>query len=290
VFRFIDAEKANYPVRMMCRLLGVSPSGYYAWVLRPMSTRELQDQMLLVLVKESHERSRNTYGSPRIHADLTDAGIGIGRKRVARLMCRAGIRGAYRRRRHKTTFRDGTAPAADLVNRQFKASEPNKLWVADIKQIDTGEGPLYLAALQDVFSRPVVGWSMRENLQTPIVVDALEMAYRSRRPTGVIHHSDQGCQYTSIAFGRAAARAGIDLSMGSVGDCFDNALAESLWATLDRDLLSQMTLRTRAEARTAIFDYIEGFYNPHRRHSALGYKSPATFEEAWRAANVVEAA
>jgi len=286
VFRFIDREKATYPVRMMCRLLEVSPSGYYAWVSRPMSTREFQDQILVELVVESHRQSRRTYGAPRIHADLQEAGVRIGRKRVARLMRRAGICGAYRRRRFKTTLRAaGVAPAEDRVNRQFKALAPNRLWVADIKQIDTGEGSLFIAAVQDVFSRRVVGWSMREDLQTPIVVDALEMAYRSRHPSGVIHHSDQGCQYTSIAFGLAAKHAGIDLSMGSVGDCFDNALAESLWATLDRDLLLQQVFATRAEARTAIFDYIEGFYNPHRRHSALGYKSPAAHEAAWRAEN-----
>ncbi len=286
MFRFIDKEKVNYPVRLMCRLLDVSPSGYYAWTTRPTSTREFQDQMLLVLIRESHERSRRTYGMPRVWEDLKEIGIGIGRKRVARLMRREGIRGAYRRRRFKTTLRDVTAELSeDLVNRQFSATEPNRLWVADIKQIDTGQGPLYIAAVQDAFSRRIVGWSMRNNLKTEIVLDALEMAYRSRRPTEVIHHSDHGCQYTSIAFGRACERAEVTTSMGSVGDCFDNALAESLWATLDRDLLSQQNFATRAQARSAIFDYIEGFYNPYRRHSAIGYKSPAAFEAAWRAEN-----
>lgn len=267
----------------MCRLLEVSPSGYHAWKARPISTRAFQDLMLVALIKDSHERSRRTYGAPRVWEDLLEAGVRIGRKRVARLMRKQGLCGAYRPRRWKTTRRGRrlVAPAADHVDRVFAAPEPNRLWVADIKHVDTSEGPLFIAAVQDAFSRRIVGWSMRENLRTQIVLDALEMATHTRRPDAVIHHSDQGCQYTSIAFGLACRRANITPSMGSVGDCFDNALAESFWATLERDLLSRYTFATRLEARSAIFDYIEGFYNPHRRHSALGQISPAEFERRW---------
>jgi putative transposase len=283
VFEFIDREKANHSIRLMCRLLGVSPSGFHAWKARPMSTRGFQDLMLAALIKDSHARSRGTYGAPRVHADLLEAGVRISRKRVARLMRKDGLCGAYRRRGWKTTRRGRrlVAPAADHVERVFAAPDPNRLWVADIKHVDTGEGPLFIAAVQDAFSRRILGWSMRENLQTQIVLDALEMATQTRRPDTVIHHSDQGCQYTSIAFGLACRRANITPSMGSVGDCFDNALAESFWATLERDLLSRYRFATRLDARTAIFDYIEGFYNPHRRHSALGQISPAEFERRW---------
>jgi putative transposase len=283
VFRFIDREKATHPIRVMCRLFGVSPSGYHAWKTRPISTRAFQDQLLLELIRDSYHRSRDTYGSPRVWEDLREAGVCIGRKRVARLMRKDALCGAYRPRRWKTTRRGRrlVAPAADHVDRLFAAPEPNQLWVADIKHVETDEGPLFIAAVQDAFSRRIVGWSMRENLRTQIVLDALDMAVQTRRPDAVIHHSDQGCQYTSIAFGLACRRANITPSMGSVGDCFDNALAESFWATLERDLLSRYTFATRLDARSAIFDYIEGFYNSHRRHSALGQISPVEFERRW---------
>jgi len=205
----------------------------------------------------------------------------VGRKRVERLMAKAGIEGAHmRRRRPGTTVRvPGVVPADDLVCREFVASAPNQLWVADMKEVETAEGKLYLAAVTDCFSRRVVGWAMAEHMRAELVVAALQMAVGRRRPrTGVVHHSDHGSQYTSLAFGRTCREAGIAKSMGSVGDCYDNALAESVWATLTKELLARNTFATRAQARTAIFDYLEAFYNPIRRHSSLGNLSPAEFE------------
>lgn len=268
-----------FPVRMMCRLLGVSPSGYYAWRYRKPSSRAVSDASLLERISEIHARSYGTYGAPRIHAELAAQGVHVARKRVARLMKMAGLQGVSRRKRAFTTRRDSTSrPAPDLVNRDFSAKGPNQLWVADITYIPTWAGFLYLAVVIDVWSRRVVGWAMDNHLRTELVLHALNMALEQRKPSNVIHHSDQGCQYTSIAFGKRCQDAGVRPSMGSVGDCFDCACCESFFATLECELLDRRPLRSHQEAKAAIFTFIEGWYNPHRLHSAIGYQSPVNFE------------
>jgi putative transposase len=281
VFEFIDAEKTSFPIAFMCRRLGVSKAGYYAWRERPLAPRAVTDARIGTLIHQIHAGSRGTYGAPRIHAELADEhGIHCGRKRVARLMRSAKLRGVCRRRRVRTTRRDEQAQVSDdLVQRQFNATEPNALWIADITYLPTWQGFLYLAVVIDTYSRRVVGWSMANHLRTELVLDALEMALWNRRPArGLIHHSDHGCQYTSLAFGRRCREAGIAASMGSVGDCFDNAMCESFFASLECELIDRSHWRTHSDARMAVFDYIECFYNPRRRHSALAYLSPAEFE------------
>jgi putative transposase len=280
-FRFIEAEKARFPIAFLCRRLGVSTSGFYAWRSRPPCRRALADAQLSVTIRQIHTLSRGTYGVPRIHAELADLhAVRCGRKRVARLMRAAGLVGICRRRRVRTTQRDRAAiPSDDLVQRAFRAEGPDRLWVADITYLPTWQSFLYLAVVVDAYSRRVVGWAMADHLRTGLVLDALAMAVQRRRPKpGLIHHSDHGCQYTSLAFGRRCRESGIAQSMGSVGDCYDNALAESFNATLECELIARSRWRTHSEARMAVFDFIEGFYNPHRRHSALGYLSPAEYE------------
>lgn len=268
-----------YPVRTMCRVLGVSPSGYYAWLRRLPSARKRRDDEMKPLVSASHARSNGTYGRPRIHEDLKEAGMRVAAKRVRRLMKELGLEGVSRRRRTRTTRRDENArPAPDLVDRQFVAERPDQLWVADITYIPTWSGFLYLAVVMDAWSRRIVGWSMETHLRTELVLDALNMALWRRRPDGVIHHSDQGCQYTSYVFGRRCREADVRPSMGSVGDCYDNALCESFFATLECELLDRRRFRTQTEAKRAVFEFIEGWYNTRRRHSALGQLSPAEFE------------
>jgi putative transposase len=276
----VSAHQAEFRITSMCRVLGVSTRGYYAWRRREASAREQKDASLLVEIERIHYESRRTYGSPRIHAELREDGTRIGRKRVARLMKQARIAGVTRRKYVRTTQRDvRDRPAPDLVNRQFAANGPDQLWVADITYIPTLAGFLYLAAVLDVWSRKVVGWSMSTRLATKVVVDALAMALDRRRPEhGVIHHSDQGCQYTSIEFGRRCREHGVRPSMGSVGDCYDNAMCESFFATLECELLDRSRFRTTTEAELAVFDFIEGFYNTKRRHSSIGYVAPAVFE------------
>jgi putative transposase len=274
-------NQADFPVRVMCRVLGLSPSGYYAWLQRPLSARAVADQQLLGEIERIHTQSRWTYGRPRLHAELIDDGHRVGQKRVARLMRLGGIRGASRRKKWRTTTRDKEArPAPDLVERNFAAEGPDQLWVADITYIPTATGFLFLAVVLDAWSRRVVGWAMATHLKTSLVVQALEMALGQRRPKSVIHHSDQGTQYTSIAFGIRCKQAGVRPSMGSVGDAYDNALCESFFATLECELLETERFRNQAEAKIKIFDFIEGWYNPRRRHSALDYKSPIQFERA----------
>ncbi len=279
------ANRAEYGVGRLCRVLGVSRSGYYAWSKRGLSKRALEDQKLSERIVAIHKRSRGTYGVPRIHAELVDDHeIRIGRERISRLMRSEGIVGVSRRRETRTTLRAEGAPTiSDLVERDFSADGPDQLWVADITYVPTWAGFLYLAIVLDVWSRRIVGWSMRKHLRTELVLEALEMALHQRRPEGVVHHSDQGCQYTSIAFGRRCRQAGIQPSTGSVGDCFDNAMAESFFASLECELIDRESWKTRTEARLAVFDYIEGWYNPLRRHSALGYLSPMAFEAAHEA-------
>ena len=276
-----------HSIATMCRVLGVSPGGFYARLKRPSSARVRVDAELSERIAEIHRRSRATYGAPRIHAELKAQGTRVGRKRVARLMREAGLHGASRRKWVTTTVRDRNArPAPDLVNRNFTAAAPNRLWVADITYIPTWAGFLYLAVVLDAFSRKIVGWAMEPYLRVELVLKALNMALWQRRPTGVIHHSDQGSQYTSLAFGKRCEQAGVRPSMGSVGDCFDNALCETFFATLECELLNRKSFKTQAEARTAVFEFIEGWYNPHRRHSALDYLSPSDYERRHAAASV----
>ena len=268
-----------HKIATMCRVLEVSTSGYYAWRKRPASKRAQADAVLLRQIRTAHEVSRGTYGAPRIHAELAAAGIRVGRKRVARLMGAAGVVGVSRRRWITTTTRsDAARPAPDLVQRVFRADGPNRLWVADATYIPTWAGFLFLAIVLDVFSRKVVGWAMATHLRTELMLEALDMALGQRRPEGVIHHSDQGTQYTSIAFGLRCQAAGVRPSMGSVGDAYDNAMAESFFATLECELLDRQRFATPAEAEPVVFEWIEGWYNPHRRHSSLGYRSPNEFE------------
>ena len=258
----MSANQVRFRVATMARVLGVSTSGYYAWRRRPPSARAGADAELTARVQEIHAGSRGTYGAPRIHAELAEAGVAVGRKRVARVMRAAGIAGVSRRRGPRTTRREvQDRPAPDRVERRFEADAPNRLWVADITYIPTLAGFLYLAIVLDVFSRRVVGWAMAAHLRTELVTEALEMAVAQRRPDAVIHHSDQGCQYTSLAFGARCQEWDVALSMGSVGDCFDNAMAESFFATLECELLARTTLSTHAEARAAVFEFVEGWYN-----------------------------
>jgi putative transposase len=266
---------------MMCRVLEVSRSGYYAWRTRPPSTRALEDAELTQAIQRLHQRSKGTYGAPRIHRDLRDEDVRVGRKRVARLMKAAGLRGVSRRKYYVTTRRAvRVRPAPDLVARAFTAEGPNHLWVADITYVATWAGPLYLAVILDVWSRRIVGWAMATHLRTALVLAALEMAIHQRHPEGVVHHSDQGSQYTALQFGSRCRQFGILPSMGSVGDCFDNAMCESFFATLECELLDRCIFRTIEEARQSIFGFIEGWYNPHRRHSSIDYLSPIQFERA----------
>jgi putative transposase len=273
-------NQAVHSVAMMCRVLGVSPSGFYAWLDRPKSDRAKANEALLEKITRFHEASRGTYGCPRIMKDLVDDKEAVGHNRVARLMREAGIRGISRRKECWTTIRDKDArPAPDLVDRNFVASGPNQLWVADITYVPTWAGFLYLAIVLDVWSRRIIGWAMANHLRSELVLQAMDMAIWQRKPENVIHHSDQGCQYTSLAFGQRCREAGVQPSMGSVGDAYDNAMAESFFATLECELLNRHRFKSQVEARMAIFEFIEGWYNPKRRHSALDYQSPIDFEK-----------
>jgi putative transposase len=280
-FRLIEAEKANHPISLMCEILGVSRSGYHAWRGRPPSDRALSDAWLLERIREIHQANRGVYGAPRVHAELGLAhGIRVGRKRVQRLMRSAGLSGLVARRRGRTTVRvAGVRVADDLVKRQFRPAAPNVLWVADITYLRTWEGWLYRAAVQDAYSRRIVGWSMADHMRAELVVDALEMALHRRRPApGLIHHSDRGSQYVALGFGQKARDAGIAVSMGSKGCAYDNAVAESFFATLKKELVHRRSWPTRRELISEVFEFVEGFYNTTRRHSTLGYLSPAQFE------------
>jgi putative transposase len=280
-FKLIAAEKANHPVDLLCEVLGVSRSGFYSWSTRAPSDRTLSDAWLLEQIKEIHQANRGVYGAPRVQAELRMArGINVGRKRVARLMRQAQISGLIPKRRGRTTIRvPGVRVADDLVQRDFRPAAPNVLWVADITYLRTWEGWLYLAAVQDAYSRRIVGWSMADHMRADLVVDALQMALARRTPeAGLIHHSDQGSQFVSLGFGQACGKAGIARSMGSRGDCYDNAVAESFFATIKKELIRRQSWATRAELRTAVFEYIEIFYNATRRHSTLGMLAPAEYE------------
>jgi putative transposase len=265
----------------MCRVLEVSRSGYHAWARREPCARTLADAALSGRIAQIYTDSLKTYGSPRIHAELRlEDGVRVGRKRVERLMRSGGLSGQLRRRRAKTTIRvQGVRSAPDLVERDFNPSEPNRLWAADITYIRTWEGWLYLASVMDLYSRRIVGWALADHLRAELVVDALQMAVARRQPdAGLVHHSDQGSQYTSLIFTRRCRAVGIDVSMGSRGDCFDNAVLESFHASLKKDLIQRQAWPTKAETRTAVFNYVEAFYNRRRRHSTLGMLSPVDYE------------
>jgi putative transposase len=269
----------------MCRLLGVSSSGYYCWRTRPPSERSISNEVVTEKIRLVHDQSRKTYGYRRMTTELVEVhGEQIGQDRVARLMSIAGIQGLTRRKFCRTTRRDKRArPAPDLLKRDFCASRPNERWVADITYVPTWAGFLFLAVVVDIFTRKVVGWSMAANQNTELVTNALQMALLRQRPHGVvIHHSDQGCQYTSHDFATACRAAGVERSMGSVGDCFDNAMAESFFATLECELIDRSVFEDRDQARMAIFEYIEGFYNTWRRHSSIGNVCPEEYERRWR--------
>jgi len=264
-----------------CRVLNVSRSGYYEWCDRPVSDRARENELLVKYIEQIHADSRGTYGSPRVHAELTlGLGLSVNRKRVARLMREAGIQGLYRRKRSWTTVRDPAAePAPDLVNRHFTADGPDRLWITDITEHPTEEGKVYCAAVMDAYSRLIIGWSIDSHMRTELVTDALGMAIMRRKPeNNTILHSDHGSQYTSWAFGQRLRTAGLLASMGTVGDCYDNAMMESFWGTLQLEVLDQKQWQTRDELANAIFEWIECWYNPKRRHSSIGMHSPVTFE------------
>jgi transposase InsO family protein len=280
-FRFIAAEKASYPVARLCRVLGVSASGFYAWAKRARSARAVANAALTEQVRAVHARSRGTYGSPRVHAELREAGP-VGRKRVARVMREAGLVGCRPRGVRRTTIPDPTTPVDDLVRRDFRPADLDRLWVADITYVRTDEGWLYLAAILDACSRRVVGRSLADHLRTELALDALAMALAGRHPApGLIHHSDRGTQYLAGAYADCLGEHHLRQSVGAPGTCWDNAVAESFFATLKTELLHRRTWATRQQARTAIFEYIEAFYNRQRRHSTLGYLAPAAFEHRY---------
>ncbi len=276
----MSGQEAQHSVATMSRVLEVSRSGYYAWAARGPSQRTLQDSALSTGIHRIHAYSRGTYVAPRVHAELASEGTHIGRKRVARLMREKALRGVSRRKWTTTTVRDCAAVLApDLVKRDFRAQGPNRLWVADITYVPTWAGFLYVAVVLDAWSRRVVGWAFAMHLRAELVVAALEMAIRQRQPWAVVHHSDHGSQYTSIAFGNRCREAGVQPSMGSVGDAYDNAMCESFFATLECELIDRVRMRSREEAAQAVFEFIEGWYNPHRRHSSLNYECPNGYEE-----------
>ncbi len=284
IYGFVQAQKANHRVNVMCRVLKVSKSGFYGWRGRPPSAWARADALLSEKIARIHTDSRETYGAPRIHFELRTLGVRCSRKRVARLMRRAGLFGCGgRRRKVRTTLRsrtECTPPAPDLVKRNFTPEAPDRLWVADITYVRTWEGWLYLSFVLDAYSRKIVGWSMSNHLKTELVVDAVNMAIYNRRPAaGLIHHSDRGSQYTSVEFGSRLREKGLLPSMGSVADAYDNSMAESFVSTLKRELIHRHSWPNRQMVRTAIFEYIEGFYNTRRRHSALGHLSPIEYEE-----------
>lgn len=285
MFRLIDEEKAHHSVSRLARLLGVSRQGYYQHVGRAErgpGPRERSDAELAERIRRRHERSRGTYGAPRLQADLREIdGVGAGRNRITRLMRAQGLTGVHRRTGHKgLTRRDATAPAPpDLLGRDFTAHAPNRKWTADITYVPTDQGWLYPAVVMDLFSRRIVGWAMAGHMRAELVCDALAMAVSARRPgPGLVHHSDKGSQYTSLAFGRQCEEAGISPSTGRTGSCFDNAVTESFFASLETELIDRTRFATRGDAEREVFSYIEGFYNPWRRHSANGQISPAECE------------
>jgi transposase InsO family protein len=281
-FEFIDAQKALFPVEFMCEQLGVSRSGYYAWKQRPECERDKADQALAEVVTQVHQESRGRYGSPRVHAELRARGQRVGRKRVARLMSQRGLVARKKRRFARTTDSRHNQPVApNLLERDFSPGQPNSTWATDITYVGTRQGWLYLAVVMDLFSRRGVGWSMSQQIDRYLVLNALDMALQGRQPPrGLLHHSDRGSQYASTDYQQALATRGIQCSMSRKGNCWDNAVVESFFSSLKLELVYTTDFATREQARVALFDYIEVFYNRQRRHSSLGFMSPADFELA----------
>jgi len=281
-FAFIESHQQDWPVRVMCDALEVSPAGYYAWLRRPPSFQEERREALLVLIQGLHAQAKQCYGSPRVHAALAARGEACSVNTVAKLMRDNGIRAKSARKFRCTTDSNHPLPVADnLLDRQFDPEGPNESWVADITYISTRTGWLYLAIVEDLYSRRVVGWSMAEHMESRLVVDALEMAVQRRLPgEGLVAHSDRGSQYASDHYQRLLGKHGIACSMSGVGQCWDNAPAESFFASLKKELTHHEDYQTRAEARTSIFEYIEVFYNQQRLHSSLGYVTPAAYEQS----------
>ena len=281
-FEFIDAQKAHFPIEFMCEQLEVSRSGFYAWSQRPESARQRQDPQLAEEVAQAHRDSRGTYGSPRVHAELKARGRKVSRKRVARLMRKQKLAARKKRRSVRTTDSNHSHPVApNVLERNFSPGQPNSTWATDITYVWTGEDWLYLAVVLDLFSRMVVGWSMSEHIDTQLVLGALEMALEGRQPPkGLIHHSDRGSQYASAEYRQALASRGLQCSMSRKGNCWDNAVVESFFSSLKQELVYPTDFATRHQARSALFEYIEVFYNRQRRHSSLGYLSPRDYERA----------
>ena len=279
-YALIERRRNHYPVRLMCRLLGVSASGYYAWRTRPESARAQRDRELMPRIRHVHEASKGVYGSPRVHAELVAEGVRVGRHKVAQLMRSARLRGCPKRRYRTTTQQDPSHPVANnLLKRNFTADRPNRRWAGDITYIPTRQGWLYLAVVIDLFSRRIVGWSMNRWMSRHLVVDALRMAVEARRPEGpLIHHSDRGGQYSSDDFRKELEKYDIKCSMSSTGNCYDNAVVESFFGVLKRERVIRVRYRNREEARADLFEYIEVFYNRKRRHGYLGNISPVDFE------------
>jgi putative transposase len=280
-FEFIDNHREAYPVTLMCQVLVVSSSGYYAWRKRPISRRKMADDQLLINIEEIYVQSRYTYGSPRVHAVLRDQGMRCGCKRVARLMRQAGLQ-VRRKRSYKVTTQSNHAlpVAPNVLNQQFTAVRPNQIWLADITYVATAEGWLYLAAVLDLYSRRIVGWSMQPTLNRKLVLAALNMALKQRRPpAGLLHHSDRGSQYACGDYQTLLADYNLLASMSRRGNCYDNAPMESFFASLKSECIQGFVYPTRIEAKAKLFDYIEVFYNRQRIHSQIGYHSPVAYEQ-----------
>jgi putative transposase len=286
-FRFVARERAGFPVRTLCRLVGVAASGFYAWLRRGPDRRASDDADLARRIGAIFAASRRTYGSPRVHAELRAQGVRVGRNRVARLMREAGLGIVTRRRAPRTTdSRHGHPVAPNPLGRRFAAERPDAVWLADISYLPTGEGWLYLAAVEDMATREIVGWSMADHLRADLACDALLMAIRRRQPPrGLLHHSDRGVQYASLPYRATLARHGLVQSMSRKGDCIDNAPMESFFGSLKTELVHRATFPTREAARRAVFEYVEAFYDRRRRHSGVGFLTPAqAYEQMARAA------
>lgn len=283
-FRLIDAAKEDFPVQRLCKVLDVSPSGYFAWRRRPASPRQREDLVLLAHIRSSFTLSRETYGSPRMTRELQDEGFNVGRRRTARLMRENGLNARQKRRFKRTTdSHHAFAIAPNLIAQDFSAERPNHKWNADISYVWTAEGWLYLAVVLDLFARRVVGWAVSDRLHKELALDALRKALAIRQPEkGLIHHSDRGSQYCSLAYQAELRKHDIQISMSGAGNCFDNAVVETFFKTLKTELVWRTVFQTRAEAKDAVGRYIDGFYNPVRRHSTLDYVSPVQFEKLTR--------
>ena len=282
-FAWIEAHRGEFPVAPMCQTLDVSRSGFYAWLRRPPSSRALRRALLVERIGAVHRDSRKLYGSPRVHRELLEQGQSVSENTVAKLMRLNAIRSKIAKRfvPHTTDAKHPFPVAENLLNRDFKAQAPNRKWVTDITYVETSEGWLYVSAVLDLYSRKIVGWSMAEHLRMELVAEALKMAFIRRKPdAGLLHHSDRGVQYASSVYQDLLAQNGCVCSMSRSGNCYDNAAMESFWGTLKTELVYQQKFATHAQAKAAIFEYIEVFYNRKRRHSSLNYQSPETFEAA----------